>query len=133
MSNILSESVLALVRGLHSIVSFSYEYYLATINLWLLGFHSNLSCNICLPLGFPLCSERNILLKSIGLDQGFTSDSLVLVRILVSVHKPLASWLPFNLLFHFWFPLGFPLSEAKGWKVEANGDMKDSMKLNCNQ
>ena len=44
-----------------------------------------------------------------GLNQGFTSDSLVFVRILVSVDKLLASQLPFNsfvsLLASPWRPI----------------------------
>ena len=53
--------------------------------------------------------------------RGFTSDGLVFERILFSDHKPLASWLPFNVLFHFWLPLGFPLSEAKRFESGSQG------------
>ena len=125
-------------EALHQTVSFSYEYQLATISLWLLGFHSILLFNFWLPLGFPLleakglkveAKARNIFLKYTSLDQRFTFNSLVFVRILFSDHKPLASWLPYNSivlpLASAWLPI------VRSQRFESGGQgMKISMKMN---
>ena len=59
----------------------------------------------------------------------FTSDDLVFVRMLVSDHKPWASWLLYNSIVLPWLTLGFLLSEAQRFESGSQG-MKISMKIN---
>ena len=96
-------------------ISFSCNYQLMTINLWLLGFHSFILLYLWLHPGFLLpkdsgerleANTRNFQSNSTVINEispqsilasiiGFTLNGLVFILTLDSDHKPLAYWLPF--------------------------------------